>query len=129
MAKGFFTQGFRLLTDGRTTIGDVRTVLESRRVQIVKDAPGSEVEWFSGPSLLVPFRPDANGYVSIDVIDKPWPDAMGDPKSDAMLFGAWSMGHFGPHAFPNGLERASQHAWTWEPGGLRANTGASSACG
>jgi hypothetical protein len=91
-------------------------VLESRRVRIAKDAPASEMRWFSGPSLIVPFRPDANGYASIDVINKPWPDAMGDPKADPMLFGAWSMGHFGPHTFPGGLERAGQHSWTWELG-------------
>jgi len=33
-----------------------------------------------------------------------------------MTFGAWSMGHFGPLAFPGGLARARQHVWLWEAG-------------
>jgi hypothetical protein len=69
MAEGFFTQGFFLLTNGRTTIEHVRVVLESRRVETAKDAPAWGKHWFSGPSLIVPFRPDANGYASIDAID------------------------------------------------------------
>ncbi len=41
---------------------------------------------------------------------------MGDPKSDLTTFAAWSMGHFGPYAFPGSLARAQQHAWAWKPG-------------
>ena len=33
-----------------------------------------------------------------------------------MLFAAWSMGHFGPGAFPGGLQRATQNCWHWEDG-------------
>lgn len=116
MAKGFFTQCVCLLTDGQTTIAHVKAALEARRVSVVKEAPAAQDVWFGGPSLLVPFRPEANGYVNIDVVDAAWPDHMGDPKTETMLFGAWSMGHLGPHAFPGGLARAAQHAWAWEPG-------------
>jgi hypothetical protein len=41
---------------------------------------------------------------------------MGDPKLDPMTFGAWSMGHFGPLAYPGGLGGARQHAWSWQTG-------------
>lgn len=65
-------------------------------------------DWaFGGSSLSLAFRPEVNGYVSVDTVDRPWPDHMGDPKTDPMLFGAWSMGHFGPFTFPNGLSRAA----------------------
>jgi hypothetical protein len=40
---------------------------------------------------------------------------MGDPQSDSMTFAAWSMGHFGPFAYPGSLARARQHAWSWQP--------------
>ena len=46
----------------------------------------------------------------IDVVDEPWPDGMGDPQSDAPRFGAWSMGFFGPFAFPECLRRSVDHA-------------------
>ena len=58
---------------------------------------------FSGPGVIVPFLPNVNGYVMVDVMDHSWPDSMGDPKADASTFGAWSMGFFGPLAFPGGL--------------------------
>ena len=29
---------------------------------------------------------------------------MGDTKNEPVLFGAWSMGHFGPHAYPGNLQ-------------------------
>jgi hypothetical protein len=41
---------------------------------------------------------------------------MGDPKSDPITFGAWLMGQFGPLAYPGGLDRARQHAWSWPAG-------------
>jgi hypothetical protein len=41
---------------------------------------------------------------------------MGDPKSDPITLAAWSMGHFGPFAYPASLARAGQHAWAWHAG-------------
>jgi len=116
MAKGFFTQGVSLLTNGQTTIADVKSALLQQGFDIVKETSAQESWAFGGPSVIVAFVPDVNGYVRVDVVNQPWPDAMGDPKSDATIFAAWSMGHFGPFAFPGSLARAQQHAWAWEPG-------------
>jgi hypothetical protein len=69
---------------------------------------------FGGPALIVSYRPEVNGLISVDVVDRPWPDQMGDPKADPQVFGAWSMGHFGPFAWPGGLGRAGQHSWGWK---------------
>lgn len=116
MAKGFFTQGLTLLTNGQTTLDEVRTALRRDGFDIVRERPAQE-EWaFGGPTLIVPFRPEVNGYMAVDVVNQPWPDAMGDPKSDPTTFAAWSMGHFGPLAYPGGLDRARQHAWSWPAG-------------
>jgi Domain of unknown function (DUF4261) len=76
---------------------------------------------FGGPTLIVAFRPDINGYVAVDTVDKPWPDHMGDPKTEAMLFGAWATGQFGPFTFPEGLKRARQHSWGWPEGATIAD--------
>lgn len=116
MAKGFFSQGVCLLTDGKTIIEDVRSALEAEKLHIAKQTPAREDWCFSGPSLIIPFRPEVNGYAEVDLVEHPWPDTMGDPKTDPMTFGAWSMGHFGPLAFPGGLARARQHVWLWEAG-------------
>lgn len=116
MAKGFFTQGMSLLTDGRTAIDSVRTALEKNGFEIVNQTAAQDNWCFGGATVVIPFLPQVNGYVTVDVVDHPWPDTMGDPKSDPMMFGAWSMGYFGPFAFPGSLTRAGQHSWTWEPG-------------
>ena len=116
MAKGLFSQGVALLTDGRTTVKDVKRALVGHKFKVAREVK-SHGDWrFSGPSLVIPFRPDVNGYAAVDIVDQPWPDAMGDPKSDPMTFGAWSMGHFGPFAHPGGLSRAVQSARAWGVG-------------
>ena len=66
--------------------------------------------------MIIPFRAEVNGYVSIDVINRPWPDDMGDPKKDPMLLAAWAMGCFGPAAYPGNLMRAAQQCWHWPDG-------------
>ena len=115
MARGLFTQGVCLLTDGQATIEDVKAALREHGFQIVREAPPADHWALGGPTLVVAFLPQVNGHVAVDVVNQSWPDKMGDPKSDLMTFAAWSMGHFGPFAFPGGLARARQHAWAWEP--------------
>jgi hypothetical protein len=105
-----------LLTDGRPSIADVKSSLEVVGFDIARELPSQELWSFGGPALLLAYRPEVNGSVTVDVVNHAWPDAMGDPKADPMTFGAWSLGHFGPFAYPAGLERAMQHAWAWPDG-------------
>lgn len=116
MAKGLFSQCVCLLTDGTATIDDIKSALQENDFEIVKQAPAQSDWRFGGPTLVVAYEPEVNGYAAFDVVNQLWPDAMGDPKADAMTFAAWSMGHFGPLGFPGGLARAAQHSWAWEAG-------------
>jgi hypothetical protein len=117
MAKGCFTQGATLLTNARITLDAVGDALRQQGFDTLKEEFPAPEEWaFRGPTVTIPFLPQVNGYATVDLVDRPWPDAMGDPKSDPSIFGAWSMGFFGPFAFPGGLTRARQHAWSWPAG-------------
>ena len=111
MAKGFYTQGVCVLLSRPTTLDDIVPLLGG--YEIVKRIDEAPTPDMGGPTLIVPFRPEVNGYVSVDIQDRRWPDHMGDPKSEPMLFASWSMGHFGPFAFPGNLERAAQQSWSW----------------
>ena len=119
MAKGFFTQGVGLLLSRAVTLDEIEPLLgEFPIVRRIEEAPTPDM---SGPSFTVAFRPDVNGYVTVDCQDRVWPDHMGDPKREPALFGAWSMGFCGPLAFPGNLERAAQQSWGWD--GARAVPG------
>jgi hypothetical protein len=116
MAKGLFTQGVCLLTDGSTTIDDIKEALEAKDFEIVKEAQPQKDWRFGGPTLVVAYLPEDNGYAAVDVVNQRWPDTMGDLKTDSKTFAAWSMGHFGPLTFPGNLARAAEQAWAWEGG-------------
>ena len=114
MPKGMFTQGLCVLLESTVSLEEIETALS--KYEICNQTEAND-EWaVSGPALIVAYRQECNGLVSIDVVEQTWPDHMGDPKNETMIFGAWSMGHFGPFAFPGGLQRASQQCWGWEPG-------------
>lgn len=111
--KGFFTQGLVVLFERAPTIAQITDALRPFAPGAAHEGSGS---WLHGPSVVVPYRPEVNGAVQVDVVDAAWPDGMGDPEKEVELFAAWSMGHFGPHAFPGGLARAAQQSFAWDEG-------------
>jgi hypothetical protein len=103
-----FTQCVTVLFERAPTLADLKSVIAVETTE----APAAEAEqgWvLTGPSLTLDHRKDVNGKLQIDVIDVPFPDAMGSPDREPTLFAAWSMGHFGPTTYPGALERASLH--------------------
>jgi hypothetical protein len=64
--------------------------------------------WFGGEgSLLVETDSGPNGAIAVELFHQPWPDPMGNPETDADLFGAWAMRQFGLTTFPYALARAN----------------------
>jgi hypothetical protein len=112
--KGHFTQCLVILLRSPVSLRDIQDRLSGFSAQEVTNP--KSFGWFGGiPALVMPFRPEVNGTVVVDFIDRPWPDQMGDPKSEAELFGAWAFGNFGL-AWPQGLARACQQSWQWPDG-------------
>ncbi len=109
--KGFYSQGLVILTERFVEIEELRPLLPE--YPFLRTIPAGEHWEMGGASALIDFRPEVNGRVLIDTVPHPWPDHMGNPKTEITLFGAWSMGHFGPFAYPRGLERATQQSWGW----------------
>ena len=109
--KGFYTQGLAILLRRAATLRAIEESLQG--FGVVKRVEGSSTWAIGGPSVVVAYRPDVNGYVAVDTIEHGWPDHMGDPKADPEVFAAC---HFGPGAWPGGLDRACQHSWGWPDG-------------
>lgn len=109
--KGMFSQGLVALLSSPATLAELENLLAELGPLTRK--PTYENWELSGPAIVLPYRPEVNGYVSVDLVEHPWPDDMGNPKEKPMLFASWSMGHFGPCTFPGNLARAMQHAWSW----------------
>jgi hypothetical protein len=113
MPSGFHTQTVCVLLREAVTLEQLRPALAPFTIR----REISSEDWtFGGPTFVLDYRPDVNGLVAVDVVDKPWPDGMGDPKQEFNIFGAWTMGMFGSHTYPGGLQRAMQQCWAWEDG-------------
>lgn len=75
MAKGCFTQGCAVLLARHVTLDEVCRCLGG--YTIVKRIEASHNPVFSGASAIVAYKPEVNGYVSIDIYPSSWPDRMG----------------------------------------------------
>jgi hypothetical protein len=132
MPQGLFLQGMVVLFRTVPTVEAVSAAL--RPLGEVRRRPASgERNWISGyEGWLVPFRPEVNGTVIVELIDTGWPDHMGNPTGDSpdkALFAAWSMGFMTPGAWPGMLGIArftadalgdAEGARAAEPGGHAA---------
>ena len=120
MPRGFFSQSLAVLLESKPSLAELEEQLSGFDIT-KRNAATDEATWFGGfDEVVVAYRPDVNGYAVVDLVDREWPDSMGDPKSDPELFSAWSFGAFGPGAFPSNLLRAQQYASTWTKGAADA---------
>jgi hypothetical protein len=112
MPRGFFSQGVCLLLSRPVSLDELEPLLVEFEIAGRND--DASAGKMSGPSLTISFRREVNGCVVVDLQNERWPDGMGDPKTDFDVFGAWTMGHYGPFTYPGNLLRATQQAWTWK---------------
>lgn len=111
MAKGLFTQGMCVLLRAPVAINDLRDRLKDLPlIGRTEAVDGSETQ----ETLVLAYRPEVGGHLLVTVAESPWPDEMGDPDESPDRFVAWSLGQFGPLAFPGCLQRASEQSWGWE---------------
>lgn len=114
VAKGYFTQGVAVLLKAPLELAQLKSYLDGFELVETREASAS---WqMAGPSLILEYRPELDGHIQIDLVDKPWPDSMGGMNEDPALFAAWGAGAFGPLCFPGSLARACQHCYTWKEG-------------
>ncbi|KAA5541387.1 DUF4261 domain-containing protein [Roseiconus nitratireducens] len=113
MAKGLFTQGVCVLLRKPVSLETLREKLSGFEIVGVQE---SVVDDASPETLIINYRPEVRGHMLVTPSTEPWPDDMGDPESAPEIFVAWSLGQFGPLAFPGCLQRASEQSWAWEQG-------------
>ncbi len=109
--KGFVTQCLCVLFEELPSLEEVTASLG--RFEVLGKVEAQK-EWaFGGPSVVVSYRSEVNGRVAVDLVSRPWPDGMGDPVQESALYGAWTMGQFGPGTYPGCFERACDQSWAW----------------
>ncbi|TWU18151.1 DUF4261 domain-containing protein [Allorhodopirellula heiligendammensis] len=120
MAKGLFTQGIVVLLRQSVSIEEVAAAIDDFHPS---DPIEASEDWtFLGPAVLMNMDEDGSGKVVVDVVDHPWPDAMGGTQGDSaasedsQIVDAWALGNFGPHNYPGSLQRAREQSWVWEDG-------------
>ncbi len=107
-----FSQSAYILVFKAPTLDELAKVLAPFGPLGPTEAP-ADGHWALGGASFIIDHPEGGGRVLVDVVDKRWPDDMGDPVQDPVLFAAWSAGGFGPAVFPGNLERAGKQAWAW----------------
>ncbi|WP_372897917.1 hypothetical protein, partial [Stieleria sp.] len=113
MAKGLFTQGMCVLLRSPVALAELQDKLSAFDMIGVQE---SAVDGASPETLVMSFRPEVGGHLLVTPSTEKWPDQMGDPETSPDVFVAWSLGQFGPLAFPGCLERAAEQSWGWEDG-------------
>jgi Domain of unknown function (DUF4261) len=112
MPKGFYTQCLCVLLKKPVSLSRLLQTLSDFEIAAHNE---SYDNWaISGPACIIPFRLEVNGLITVDVVERTWPDDMGDPQTSPEIFGPWSLGAFGPAAFPGCLQRAVEFGWRLE---------------
>src|SRR5262249_10569626 len=113
MPKGFYTQCLCVLLKKPVPLSRVIDCLGNYEITAKNEKPNEH--WaIIGASCILPYRTDINGLATVDIVDHRWPDDLGNPETTPEIFFPWSLGAFGPAAFPGCLERAAAYSWRLE---------------
>ncbi len=118
--QGYFTQSSFVLCRSAPALEALSRALEGFNLLGRLQPPEEESHWAFGGQALVLEMESAEARMIIDVIDRIYPDQMGDPSNAKELFEAWTQGAFGPGVFPGNLRRAAQQVWSWKEGAEHA---------
>ena len=111
MAKGLFTQGMCVLLSESVSTEQLQQQLKSFNLIGLQES----MEDDDAPQTLIyEFCPDSNGHLLVTPSSGRWPDDMGDPDESPERFVAWTLGQYGPLAFPGCLARAEDQSWNWD---------------
>ena len=123
MPKGLFTGCTIALFEKAPSVDAIEEALSSFAIRGRTDASGDN-PWLGGAGVILDMDSELDGVVSVDIVEEPWPDAMGHPEEKPQLFGAWTLGALGPFSFPGVLERATQQAREWDAASAAKTHGA-----
>jgi hypothetical protein len=88
-SKVFYAGGAILLRQA-TTLDEIESCLSGFTIVSRRQ---ESTDWrLSGPSLVIAYKPEANGYVLVDVVDHCWPDQMGDRRPSPEFFRGVALG-------------------------------------
>ncbi len=108
MPRGIFPQVLTVLTVATPTVAQLEEALAGYG-PLTRIEPG-DTSHHGGPGVQFAC---GQGRMLVDILDHPWPDGMGNPETEADLFGAWVTGFYGD-AYPGSLSRAAMHCWVWD---------------
>jgi hypothetical protein len=109
MPKGFHTQCLCVLLKKPVSLAQLLGCLGNYEITAQNE---SFDNWaICGPACAIPFRPEINGMVIVDIVARPWPDDLGHPETSPKIFGPWALGAFGPAAFPGCMQRAAAYSF------------------
>jgi hypothetical protein len=114
--KGLFTQAVMVLLSRLPSLDEVKQALLLACSVEARSTFGGNNWCEGGPLLVLPFQPAKNGYLLVDVIERAWPDALGESTDEPEIPAAWEAGHFGPLTYGGSLTRAALQSWKWKAG-------------
>ncbi|MEM6691599.1 MAG: DUF4261 domain-containing protein [Planctomycetota bacterium] len=114
MAEYLFTQGVSVLLDKPVALERVCEKLDVFFGRVVDEPPcenGALYVLESPEEDDVSEEIERPAYLIVVASEQPWPDELGDPEAEPEAFHDWSLGLYGPLAFPGCLQRAVERSW------------------
>lgn len=112
VARGLYTQGAAVLLNQPVDFSQIQSCLSGFELAAVPATPDAPEPLM----LLLKDDQPGEGQAVVMYSDQRWPEDFPDPEEDPELFAAWTLGQYGPLAFPGDLQRAIEQSWRWDEG-------------
>ena len=114
--KGLFSQAAMVLLSRVPSADEVKQALLLACPTEARSTRGGQNGYEGDPLLVLPFQPEKNGYLLVDIVERPWPDSLENTVGEPELTDAWKAGHFGPLSYSDCLRRSALQSWKWKAG-------------